>query len=271
MVKALFTGFTYSYGKKEVVEYAVLPDDGNQPTDVALLSRPPSECAVYYPDLSRGISKVFDWETRKCLVVLEGDMMQVLGTAIFRLYNTRVADKIPVDTLVEAAVKKAEELRVKAESGEPLTDTIFLVKGERGEYKGDVIVMKPPEDEPALMEIIKLLVKKITASRRRTLLASPVMFRVNGEWVAVPLSRALHALREDPGSVKVAGIFDPDGFSVVFMVADEIPPDALGSSREHYANVEYLNNAIREATMTAIMPGYGGMGGGAGTGFEFRM
>ena len=267
-MKALFTGFAYSFTKKEVIEYAILPDDGSQPTDVALLARPPNDCTVYYPDLERGISKVFDWETRKCLVVLEGDLMQVLGTAIFRLYNTRVVDRIPAQSFVESATYKAEELRKKAESGEPLTDTTFVVKGERGEYGGDVIVMKPPEDEQGLAEIIKLLAKKVTASRRRTLLVAPVFLKVNDEWVVVPLSRALHILREDPTSIKAAGIFDPDGFSTVFFIADEVPPDALGNTRQHYANVEYLNNMIREAAITAIMPtGYGGMMSGA----EFRM
>ena len=261
-VRAIYAGRTYSFGKKEAIEYAILNERDIETSDVAILSREPRDHVIRFADAESGWAEKPTWEVRDALLIVEGNVRMVPGTGILRMEKVRVAKAIEAKKIVEAVLKKAKELEEKkviaADENKVIVDDIEI----------RVHKFKPAKDITDIENTINNIYMSISAaSRRRAMLAAPAFVEIttdneDGEgssgWYVVPLPRVLHYVRDNPDSLVAAGVIDEDGFKAPFFIIVGMTKEDLGEVTEHRPSIEWLDRILgagATAVATSIFEG----------------
>jgi len=268
-IKALYAGKTFTFTRKEIVEYAIVSEKDTDDADVAILSKEPTDGVKRFTDPVKGWLNMPSWEVREKLLIINGVPRRILGTGILRLDDVKVEKAIPVSKIVEAVLAKGSEL------SKALTEGKETIEGGEDKLVLDGLEIAltrvtPPGTTDELVATLSNLHSYVTVPRRRVFLAAPVFVEITHgsgtNWYVVTLPRALQFMRDNPETVVLAGVIDEGGFKTPFFVVKGMTITDLGDFESQRSSVDFLDRILRISGGVMFATGLGaGIGGGGGT------
>ena len=249
MARGLFCGNSLTVLRREVIPYAILSTQDVDDTDVAILSNVPGDYIKWIPDPTKGIASAYDFMEQ--VLILEGRLMLVPNTQMFKLTRVTVKKEVPADALAETILKKAKELEEVLSNS-----TLLTVKNttEIDDFKVEVVLYTPAKDMDDVLDALRVLYHKVTASRKRTFFAGPSLIHVVDpidKWIVMTIPKGFAMIKDKPDKLVATSIFDPEGFKAPVLVIDNVSLSDLPSIEDVYNSVSKLEKVFGRFTSIA--------------------
>lgn len=247
-LEVLFSDMTFtlgSMGRNEPIKYGVVSEKYTTRIDVVILRNVPTKDVIPIPDSEGGWTEAL--VLRRKLLILTGNVIPGNNQAVHILENPRIIKEIDSEKIASEVIRVAQRIG----SGEiPPTDNTVVIDG----VPFKVLRYKPPtsrDDFDNVMTYLYMLV----AGRKRTIVSSPAFVEVSMgndmKWCVTSFPRIIPYLWEIPSDLLVAGLVDPGGFNVPFLVVRNVSWRDVIDVRKQVSAVRWISYLMSQMATSA--------------------